>query len=73
VAALKYRSAMTRSAPPSCIIATLALLGRGPGVGGEPVEAVRHFWHRGAASIAGLSIVAILWAGLPVLLLAPCR
>jgi hypothetical protein len=56
----------------STAIAAAAMLDRGPGVADEPVEAVRAFWRRGAAVVAGFSIIAILWTGLPALIIEPC-
>lgn len=53
-------------------IGILAVLGRGPGIGDEPDPAVRAFWQLGAAVLAGFSVVAVLWTGLPALMIEPC-
>jgi hypothetical protein len=50
----------------------LAAAGRGPGISQETDESVRQFWRFGTIAIALLGIVAILWSGLPVLIIRPC-
>jgi hypothetical protein len=54
-----------------CMIAVAALRGQGPGMGDE-VGSVRAFWRSGTACLAGFAVIAILWTGLPALLVAPC-
>jgi len=49
-----------------------ALLGRGPGIDDEPDPETRHFWRYLTALAAGFSVIAVIWAGLPVLLVAGC-
>ena len=46
-------------------------LRRGPGVIGES-EPLADFWRLLAGGGAALSIVAVLWTGLPALVIAPC-
>jgi hypothetical protein len=53
-------------------IGVVALLGRGPGIRHEPIDAVRSFWRWGAVVLAGTALIAIVWTGLPALLVAPC-
>jgi hypothetical protein len=53
-------------------LALVAVRGRGPGIADEPVEAVRAFWRLGAAAMAALAVVAIVWTGVPALLIPPC-
>jgi hypothetical protein len=64
--------AATLVAVASCgAILALALLGRGPGIS-DGAPSVREFWRFGAAVLAGFAVVAILWAGLPALMIPPC-
>jgi len=54
------------------VILIAAVLGRGPGIGAEPDASVRNFWQVTTALLAGLSIVAVAWTGLPALMIGPC-
>lgn len=50
----------------------LAAAGRGPGISQETDESLRRFWRYGTIAIALLGIVAVLWSGLPALIIRPC-
>lgn len=45
---------------------------RGPGIQDEADESLRAFWRYGTALIAMLSSVAVLWDGLPSILVRAC-
>lgn len=49
-----------------------ALRGRGPGIADEHDASVRHFWRFGTGMIAALGLVAVVWGGLPALIVNPC-
>jgi hypothetical protein len=54
------------------VILLTAVRGRGPGIGGEPDPALRRFWRYGTALVAGFSMIAVAWSGLPVLVIRSC-
>ena len=56
----------------AALIGVVALLGGGPGIRHEPVDAVRSFWRWGTVALAATALIAIVWTGLPALLVAPC-
>ena len=53
------------------IILAAAAQERGPGIAGEE-GSLREFWRFVAGGGAALSLVAVLWSALPVLLIEPC-
>jgi hypothetical protein len=53
-------------------VLALAIAGRGPGIRHEADGALRAFWRYGTIAIALLGVVAVLWSGLPVLIISPC-
>lgn len=53
-------------------VLVLAIAGRGPGIGHETDGALRAFWRYGTIAIASLGVIAVLWSGLPVLIIRPC-
>ncbi len=53
-------------------ILLMAMRGQGPGISGEEDPAMRQFWRFGTAMVAAFSLVAIVWSGIPVLVIPPC-
>lgn len=50
----------------------LAIAGRGPGISHEADASLRAFWRFGTIAIALLGVIAVLWSGLPALIIRPC-
>lgn len=53
-------------------VLVLAAIGRGPGISRELDRSLREFWRYGTIAIALLGLVAILWSGVPALIIPPC-
>lgn len=53
-------------------VLVLAQAGRGPGIAGATDPATAEFWRFATMALAGLSLVAVAWAGLPALVVPPC-
>jgi hypothetical protein len=53
-------------------IGVTAMRGRGPGIRTETVPALREFWRYGTVVIAAFSLVAVIWSGIPALVVLPC-
>lgn len=49
-----------------------ALIGRGPGIAGEPEGPLRAFWRYVSGGVAVFGFVAITWTGVPALMIGPC-
>lgn len=56
----------------SLVVLFTALVGRGPGITGETNPSLRVFWRTVSAGIAATGFVAIVWTGLPALIIRPC-
>ncbi|MDC7785046.1 hypothetical protein PQJ75_02130 [Rhodoplanes sp. TEM] len=56
----------------SLVVLFAAVLGRGPGIAGEPDPALRVFWRSVTGGVAVFGFVAIVWSGLPAVLIRPC-
>ncbi|MFC7397516.1 hypothetical protein ACFQU1_09965 [Chelatococcus sp. GCM10030263] len=54
------------------LIFAAAVAGHGPGISGEPDGSLRRFWRYVTGAIAVFSFVAVLWDGLPALIIEPC-
>jgi hypothetical protein len=53
-------------------VLAVAFAGGGPGINGEADRSVREFWRFTTATIAGLSLIAVVWTGLPAFFIDPC-
>lgn len=53
-------------------ILLVAYAGHGPGIHGEQDNSLGEFWRFTTAALAALSLVAVVWTGLPALFIHPC-
>lgn len=54
------------------VVLFMVLIGRGPGIAGEPEGALRVFWRSVSGGIAAFGFVAVVWTGIPVLMIDTC-
>lgn len=54
------------------LIVVSSLAGRGPGIADETDAAVRNFWRWTTCTLAVLSLIAVIWTGVPVFFIEPC-
>lgn len=72
LAAISVAAATVIAAIVIVAVLVLAIAGRGPGIRHEADGALRAFWRYGTIAIASLGVIAVLWSGLPVLIISPC-